>query len=90
MSTIEQKKKMVETVVYDHFKPRLKLEVANLILKSVERISKNNELSELAGTNVMVDEAPIVFHIKALTKDLVDNLVVIFDDQNGYPKKDNS
>ena len=90
MLTREEKRIMVEKIVYDHFNPRLKAEVATLIIQSVKRILKNNELSELAGTNVMVDEAPIVFHIKALTKDLVDNLVVIFDDQNGYPKKDNS
>ena len=87
MQERETKKKMIETAVYNNFTPKLKEEVSTLVKDSVKRSIESYEMSKVFETPIAVDREPLVFHIGALAKELVENLMIIFDDENGDTKK---
>lgn len=83
MLTREIKKRMIEKVVYDKFNQQIKTEVARLIKDSIKFSIESYELTKFFGVRTSVAKEPLMFHIGEISKELVTNLEIIFDDENG-------
>ena len=80
MTTEADKRKVLEFLVRKVFVPQLESRVGILFLEMQNQIIKTQQVSSLFGKSVILP--PITFNIVEPTEQLINNLMMVFEEKN--------
>ena len=88
MSDLKTKRKIIETIVYKDYTPKLVEEFTRVTSLISKQAVESWKATELIGSPVIVNnKEQIKLDIYALSKNLIDNIMVIVENEKSTDKK---